>query len=70
MRHTNYYNQHTHKLLSQYYLLHKMINKNTFKKYPVLKQNNRHSRLLLKKRNNLKRFVYSTIKPKRDKRRL
>ena len=69
-RHNNFYNVYFKKILSQYYFFYKNSNKNSFKKYPVLKQNNRHTRLLLNKKINLKRFNYSNIKSKRDKRRL
>lgn len=69
MRHSNYYNQYNHKLLNQYYFFLEP-GKISFKKYPVLKQRNRHTRLFLKKKHNLKRFLYSTMKYKRDTRRL
>ena len=69
MRHINYYNQYNHKLLSQYYFFRK-AERVSFRKYPLLKQPNRHTRLLLQKRNTLKRFLYNTVKPKIDKRRL
>lgn len=69
MRHNNYYNQYCHKILGQYYFFHKVNNARSFRKYPALKQK-RSTRLFLRKKNQLRRFVYSNIKPKRDKRRL
>lgn len=66
MRHMNYYNKNYHKVLSQIYFFRK-ASKTSYKKYPVLKQK-RSTRLILKPKNTLKRFVYSNIKYKRDKR--
>lgn len=68
MRHINYYNQYNHKLLSQYYFFRKS-ERVSFRKYPALKQN-RHTRLFLKKKINLRRFVYNNVTYKTDKRRL
>ena len=66
----NYYNKEFHNILSQYYFFNKYSSKLNYRKYPRLKNNNRHTRLLLNKKINLKRFVYGNLKPKRDKRRL
>lgn len=71
MRNNNYYNALLHKDLSQYYFFMKSISKSkkqSFKKFPVLKEK-RSTRMEYKK-NQLRRFVYSNIRPKRDKRRL
>lgn len=68
MRHNNYYNKILHRDLNQYYFFTKM--KHSFKKFPILKEKNRSTKLLIHKKNQLKRFVYTDIKPKRDKRRL
>ena len=69
MMRMNYYNKYCHRTLGQYYLFHKVKTDRSFRKYPLLKQK-RSTRLLLRKKNQLRRFVYSNVKPKRDKRRL
>ena len=69
MRHNNYYNKLMHKDLSNHYFFQKS-RKQSFKKLPVLRDNNRSTRLLVHKKNQLRRFVYTDIRPKRDKRRL
>lgn len=68
MRHMNYYNKNYHKVLSQIYFFRKAY-KTSYRKYPALKQN-RHTRLFLRKKINLRRFVYNNVKYKTDKRRL